>query len=666
MLDPLFQPWKIGNVTVKNRIFMPAMHLNMCRNFTVTDQLVEFYRVRAVGGAGLISVGFATVDEYSGTPLNIGAHDDSFLPGLSRLASAMHIEGALCAVQLNHAGRYNASAALGGKQPVAPSPVPSRLTRETPRELTVQEIHATVGCFADAAVRVQEAGFDVVEILAGTGYLISSFLSPFTNHRHDDYGGSLENRMRFGLEVVRAVKDRLGTDCPVLVRLNGNDFMPGGIGAEELRTFAVALTGAGADALCVNVGWHEAQVPQIVTKVPRGVFAYMAREIKDMVNVPVIASHRINDPAAARHLLALGYCDAVAIGRALIADPEFPNKAARGEDGTIIHCIGCGQGCFDNLVKKQLVECVCNPLAGHELERVVVQAERPKKVMVVGGGVAGMAAALAAAEQGHVVELVEKNMRLGGQLHLAGAVPGRGEFLVYAEDMIRLVGNSRVSVRLNTSVDRTLLEQERPDRMILATGGMPVTPDIPGVELPHVVQAWDILSGKRQAGRRVVVIGGGAVGVETSLMLAEEGTLSGEELKFLLVHQAEDQAKLYHLATYSSRKIVLVEMIDALGANFGKTTRWSMLQDVERYGIEPVLKATVRMITGSGVQIAVGDEVQDVPADTVVLAVGTRSERALSRVAEELSISCQVVGDANRPGTVFEANHQGFLAGRGC
>jgi len=666
MRDPLFQPWQIGRLTIKNRIFMPAMHLNMCKNFIVSDRLVEFYRVRAAGGAGLISVGYATVDEFSGTPLNIGAHDDGCIPGLSRLAAAMHDEGALCAVQLNHAGRYNASFFLGGQQPVAPSPVMSRLTRETPRELTVEEIETTINRFADAAARVREAGFDVVEILAGTGYLISAFLSPFTNRREDRYGGSLENRMRFGLEVIRAVKMRIGEDFPLLVRINGNDFMPDGIGADDLKTFAVALTEQGADALCVNVGWHEAQVPQIVTKVPRGVFAYMAREIREKVKVPVIASHRINDPAAARHLLALGYCDAVAVGRALITDPDFPNKAARGADDSIIHCVACGQGCFDNLVKMKAVECVCNPLAGHETERMAVATAVPKKVMVVGGGVAGMSAALTAAERGHSVQLYEKTMHLGGQLHLAGAPPGRGEFLVFAGDMTRLIGASTVAVAINCDVDRAMLEKEQPDELIIATGGTPITPVIPGVNLPHVVQAWDILSGKRQAGRRVVVIGGGAVGVETALMLAEEGTLTGEEVKFLLVNGAEDPASLYRLATTSVREVVMVEMMDAIGANFGKSTRWSMLQDVARYGITPVMNARVMSITETGVRVAVGDEITDIAADTVVLAVGTRSENSLMSVAEELGISCTVVGDAREPGTVFEANHQGFLAGSDC
>jgi 2,4-dienoyl-CoA reductase (NADPH2) len=665
MIDPLFKPISIGSLSVDNRIFMPAMHMNMCRNYLITDQLIDFYRVRAEGGAGLISVGYATVDELSGNAGNIGAHDDKFIPGLADLAKAIREGGARAAVQLNHAGRYNYAFLLGGKKPIAPSPIPSRMTRETPREMEPEDIKAVIGRFADAALRVKEAGFDMVEVLAGTGYLISEFLSPLTNKREDQYGGSLGNRMRFGIEVVAAIRARLGDDFPLMARINGNDFMPDGIGRQELQTFAVALVEAGVDALCINVGWHEAQVPQIVTKVPRGVFAYMARAIKSLVSVPVIASHRINDPQTARRLLREGYSDMVAMGRALIADPMLPKKAQAGQEKTILHCVACGQGCFDNLFKMKPVECLCNPKAGHEAETLVEPALQAKKVMVVGGGPAGMSAALSAAEKGHQVTLYEKEMQLGGQLHLAGAPPGRGEFRVLAEDLGRQLAHAGVTVILNAEVDHEKLKTERPDSLILATGGYPVMPPIPGVQLEHVVQAWDILSGRRYAGERVVVIGGGAVGVEVSLFLAEQGTLSGEELKFLLVNGAESAEELYLLATTGSKKITLVEMIDKLGNNFGKSTRWGMLQDVERFGIATRLEANVIEITSDAVKIKKNGRIETLEADTVVLAVGTKAYNPLQKMAAVLGIHCQVVGDADHPATAFEATHSGFRAGRG-
>lgn len=664
MSDPLFRRIFIGPVELKNRLFMPAMHLNMCRNFKVTDQLIEFYRERAKGGVGLISVGYATVDELSGTPANIGVHLDEHIPGLTALAAAIHEGGAKATVQLNHAGRYNSSLFLGGKKPVAPSPVACRMTRETPKELEAEEIAATIRRFGDAAERVRKAGYDLVEILAGTGYLISEFLSPLTNKRQDKYGGSLENRMRFGLEVVAEIKARVGDDYPILVRLNGNDFMEGGIGQDELLEFAVALDEAGVDALCVNVGWHEAQVPQIVTKVPRGAFAYLARDIKERVTVPVIASHRINDPRIARLLLSEYFCDMVAIGRALIADPWLPEKIRTGRENEIIHCVACGQGCFDHLFKMKPVECLCNPRAGHEHEPQPPKTQKPQKVMVVGGGVAGMSAAIAAAELGHRVSLYEKGLRLGGQLHLAGAPPGRGEFVIFAEDLSRQLALHGIQVVMGISVDRQTLAAEKPDHVILATGGEPIRPPIPGVDQDHVVQAWQVLAGSVATGRRVVVVGGGAVGIETALLLGETGTLSGEELKFLLVNGAVAPEKLYKLATEGTKEVAVVEMADTLGANFGKSTRWGMLQDVGRYGVKTFTQAKVLAITEGGVKIEQEGESRELPADTVVLAVGTRSANPLQKVAEELGIGFTVVGDAMTPATVFEANHQGYNAGR--
>lgn len=663
MTDPLFQSITINGLLVKNRIFMPAMHLNMARNFSVTDRLVEFYAARARGGAGMITVGYATVDEFSGNPGNIGAHGDEFIPGLTRLSAAIRENGARSSVQLNHAGRYNHSLLLGGRQPVAPSAVASRLTRETPRELTLKEIGEIVACFSQASRRVKEAGFDAVEILSGTGYLISEFLSPLTNKRTDEYGGSFENRMRFGLEVVREVRKEVGPNFPLLVRLNGNEFMKGGTSRTELQEYAVRLTEVGVDALCVNVGWHEAQVPQIVTEVPRGVFAYLARGIRERVSVPVIASHRINDPVVAREMIADGICDMVAMGRALIADPLFPEKARTGREQDIIHCVACGQGCFDNLMKMKAVECLCNPRAGYEQERVIKKTDKPLKVMVIGGGAAGMSAAIAAAERGHQVNLYERSGRLGGQLHLAGASPGRSEFLVLAQDLARQLALHRVIVVLNREVGPTLLNDVKPDAVVLATGGASIIPHIPGVGLPHVVQAWDVLAGTIHTGRRVVVIGGGAVGIETALFLAEKGTLSGEALKFLLVHGAEPPENLYGLATRGTKEVTVIEMIEDLGKNFGKTTRWGMLQDVERLGIRTKTTARALDITAASVRIESGAGVEEIPADTVVLAVGTKAYNPLQEIVTKRGIPFWVAGDAGAAAMVFDAVHQGFAVG---
>ncbi|MFP4474079.1 MAG: FAD-dependent oxidoreductase [Desulfatibacillaceae bacterium] len=664
MKDPLFQPIVINGMEVKNRVYMPAMHLNMCENFIPKDQMVDFYAERAKGGAGMIVVGYATVNEFAGNSMALGAHDDSHIEGLSRLARAIRENGARASVQLNHSGRYNHSLFLGGQQPVAPSPVASRLTREEPREMTYDEIRATIDDFAKAAGRVRQAGYDAVEVLSATGYLISQFLSELTNKRTDEYGGSFENRMRFGLEIARAIRREVGPDFVFTYRINGNEFMPGGLNRRELQEYAVKLVEAGVDALCVNVGWHEARVPQIVTGVPRGVFGYLSRGIKERVEVPVIASHRINDPDTAREMIADGMCDMTAMGRSLIADPYLPEKARAHREDEVVHCVACAQGCFDNLFKLKPVECLCNPMAGHEKDRCLAPTDNPKKVLIAGGGAAGLAAAWAAAGTGHDVVLYERSDRLGGQLHLAGAPPGREEFVELAHDLERQAVVSGVRMVLNKAVDASVLDHEKPDTVIVATGAEPVMPPIPGSDMEHVVQAWDVLAGKVWCGQRVVVVGGGAVGVETALLLGEKGTLSGDALKFLLVNNAEPLEDLFDLATRGTKDVMVVEMMEKVGRDFGKTTRWCMMQDVERAGVVCKTQAKVLEITEDGLRVETPEGVKNLPADTVVMAAGSRPHNPLSDLLEQAGITHTVVGDSREIARAFEAIHAGFEAGR--
>jgi 2,4-dienoyl-CoA reductase (NADPH2) len=640
------------------------MHMNMARDFEVTDQLIDFYAERARGGVGIITVGYATVDDLSGNSTNIGAHKDEFIPGLQRLAQAIQSNGARAAVQINHAGRYNFSFFLDGKQAVAPSAVPSRMTRETPRELAIDEIKEIIDHFAQAAARVKKAGYDAVEVLSGTGYLISEFLSPLTNQREDEYGGSFDNRMRFGLEVMAAIRQEIGDDFALIVRMNGNDFMPGGNGRKDLQEYAKRLVGVGVDALNINVGWHEARVPQIVTSVPRGVFGYLAKGIKELVDVPVISGHRINDPGPAREMIGDGLCDMVAMGRPLIADPYLPEKARSGREVDIVHCIACAQGCFDNLFKLKPVECLCNPKAGREKESAIEKTTTPKKVMVVGGGAAGMSAALSAREKGHDVTLYEKSDRLGGQLYLAAAPPGREEFAELAKDLEHQVAISSIRVVLNQDVDETLIDKEKPDTIIIAAGAVPIKPPIAGIDRPNVVQAWDVLQEKVATGKRVVVIGGGAVGVETALYLAEKGTLSAEALKFLLVNRAEEPEVLYELATRGTKEIVVIEMIEKMGKDIGKTTRWGILQDLSRKGIETRVATKALEISATAVKVEMDGKIEDIPADTVILAAGTESFNPLAKVIDQKGIPYEAVGDAGQVAMAFDAVHQGYNAGR--
>ncbi len=635
MHDPLFEPIRVGALALANRIVMPAMHLEMARAHAPTEPLLAFYRERARGGAALVTVGFATVDRRAGSPAHLGAHRDALVPGLARLAAAIQEGGARAAVQLNHAGRYARSREIG-ETPVAPSAVPCRLTGETPRALAEEEIEKIVGAFAAAARRVKHAGFDAVEILCGTGYLVSAFLSPLTNHRSDGWGGSPEKRMRFGLEVVRAVRATVGDGFPVLARVNGLEGMEGGTAPEELLEFAVRLADEGADALNVNVGWHESRVPQVVASVPRGGFADLARAVKARVRVPVAASHRINDPAVARALLAGGACDLVAMGRALVADPRLPEKAREGREEEIVHCVACGQGCFDNVLAGKPLECLANPRAGHERERGSGPARRVVKVLVAGGGPAGMSAAAAAADRGHAVVLYERGPRLGGQLRLAAEPPGRGELAVLADDLARQLELRGVRVELGCEVDGRILDDEGPDVVVLATGATPLVPPIPGATLPHVVQAAAVLAGEAPAARRVAVIGGGAVGVETALLLA---------------------------ARDPGARVALFELGGELGANLGRTTRWTMLRDLAERGVLCRTGARVLEIRDRSVRIESAGHVEEILADGVVLAVGSRSHDPLQPLARARGIPYRLVGDAAAVGTALGAIHQGFLVG---
>ena len=663
--DPLFVPVKIGSLEIKNRICLPAMHLGMADNFEVNERLVDFYETRAKGGAGLICVGYATIDDKSGNSLNIGAHKDEFIPGLRKLARGIHEGGSKSCIQLNHSGRYNFSFFVNGGQSVAPSPIASRITGEVPKELSLKEIRQIIDDFGKAAERCREAGFDSVEVLNGTGYLISEFLSPLTNKREDEYGGSFENRIRFGMEVMESVRKYTGDDFPVIARINGNDFMENGQDKDELVLYAKKLSQKKfIDSVCVNVGWHEARVPQLQTLVPRGCFGYLTRNIKEAVDVPVIASHRINDPETARELIADDICDMVAMGRSLIADPDLPNKAKQGREKEIIHCVACAQGCFDNIFKLKFVECLCNPRASHERETKIEKTKSPLKVMIAGGGAAGMNAALAAFERGHEVVIYEESNRLGGQLYLAAAPPGREEFAEFAKDLDYQVRLNNIAVKLNTKVNEDLIEKEKPDFIVVATGAKPIAPPIEGASKPHVLQAWDVLSGKKYAGKNVVVIGGGAVGVETSIFLAEKGTMSAEIVKFLLVNKAETPEEIYEKAIKGTKKVTLIEMADEIGKDIGRTTKWTMLQEMKRVGIRTGVRTKALKIEEDKVVVETPAGKEEIPVDSVVLAAGSVCENSIADLAEKKGIPFALAGDSKKIGLAFDAVHEGFKVGR--
>ncbi|MBW1772632.1 MAG: FAD-dependent oxidoreductase [Deltaproteobacteria bacterium] len=659
----LFSPISINTLEVKNRIVMTAMHLGYTPDGEVTDRLVGFYTARARGGAGLIIIGGCTIDALAGMSNMVAIYEDRFLPGLKRLAREVKAHGAGVALQLYQAGRYTHSSMIGGEKPISASAVRSRLTGETPRALEPEEISGVQMKYAEAAGRAQRAGFDAVEILGSAGYLISQFLSPLTNVREDRYGGSLENRMRFGLEVVERVREVVGSDYPIIMRLAGNDFMEGGNTNIEAGIFASELEKAGVDLFNVTGGWHETRIPQLTMSVPRGAYIYLARGIKAAVTVPVLGSNRINDPAMAEELLENGEVDMVTMARALLADPDMPNKAESGKSDCIYHCIACNQGCFDSIFRLQPVTCLVNPQAGMEGEIPVRPADPVKRVMVIGGGPAGMKAACTAAERGHQVTLVEREDQLGGQLLLNRNIPGREEMVTAGDDLVNNLNAHGVEIMLSREADVPWVKEVAPEAVILATGARPLLPDIEGVDKQKAAMAWDILSGKAVAGKRVVIIGGNAVGLETALYLANQGTVSPEILHFLVANRAESWETLEALISQGNRDVTVVEMAKKAGQDIGMSTRWTVMAELRRLGVKILTGAKALAVTEKGLDITRAGNNEPLPADTVVIAAGSAPENSLARQLGGVVSEVYTIGDAKEPRNALEAIKEGFLAG---
>ncbi len=659
----LFSPVTINAMTLKNRIVMTAMHLGYTPTGEANDRLIAFYKRRAEGGVGFIIVGGCLIDAFGGMQSMISLNDDRFIPGLERLTCAVKGSGAKIGAQLYQAGRYAHSAMIGGREPISSSAVRSKLTGETPRALETDEIPGVQDRFAEAAVRAQKAGFDAVEILGSAGYLISQFLSPITNLREDGYGGDLKNRMRFGLEVVQKVRKAVGPDFPVLMRLAGNDFMEGGNTNRESAIFAAKAEKAGVDMFDVTGGWHETRVPQLTMGVPRKAYLYLAQGIKASVSVPVLASNRINDPCIGEQILRDGEADLVTMARALISDPDLPRKAESGNTERIYHCIACNQGCFDEVFKLQPVTCMVNPMAGKETEKALLPVPKPKKVLVVGGGPAGLKAACTAAERGHRVTLVEKAPRLGGQLLLNRLIPGRGEMLTAAEDLINNLKALNVEILTGKEADLEFVRKFSPDAVIIASGARPIIPEIPGIEGENVIQAWDLLEGKKGAGKKIVILGGNALGLETAIYLAAIGTIPPETLYFLLTNRAEPLETLNGLLNRGIKEVTVLEMTKKAGRDIGLTTRWTIMAELKRLGVSVLTETKAVGVTEEGVRVEGKEGPNFLLADTVVVAAGSESENGLAALLKNAAPEIHLVGDAKSPRNALTAIREGFEAG---
>jgi 2,4-dienoyl-CoA reductase (NADPH2) len=664
ILQRVWEPIQLGSLTLPNRIMMGSMHVGLEKLPGGIHRLAAFYAERAKGEAGLIVTGGIAVRPEGGMGEQYcNIYKDEHIEQLRPIPEAVHQAEGRIALQLFHAGRY-AYKEVTGLDPVAPSPLQAPINRTAPRELSPAEIEETIQAFADGAARAKEAGFDAVEIMGSEGYLINQFLSPVTNRRTDEWGGDFERRSRFGVEVAKRVRQAVGPDFPIIFRMSGLDLIPESTSMEETLQFASMLERAGVNALNIGIGWHESQVPTIAMMVPRGAYVWVAEQVKDAVSIPVIASNRINDVRQAEEILRRGRCDMVSMARPFLADPAIVLKSREGRFDDVNTCIACNQACLDHIFHGQPVSCLVNPMAGREEELAIIKVPAPKKVAVVGAGPAGLEAARVLAERGHSVVLFDKQQQIGGQLNYARQVPGKSEFnetLRYYRVQLDKLG---VDVKLGVEVTAEHLLEERFDEVVVATGVIPRRPDIPGIDLPHVVSYTQVFEKQVAVGRRAVIIGAGGIACDLSHLLVHDDTLSSDVLRYLLEYRILDDKGVHRLQK-SVRKVFMLRRGRHVGTGLGKTTRWAVLSSLKRQGVEMLTEIEYKEITPEGVWIMHNGEERFIPADTVIIAAGSTSNNGLYEALNG-RLPVHVIGGAKEAGELDakRAILEGALVGR--
>ncbi len=640
----LFEPGVIGGILVKNRIVLAPCTTNYAGpTGEVTDRLISYYSERARGGAGLMIIENTQVKYPEGKNVScqLRLDNDKYIPGYRELADALHLYGARVFQQIHHAGRqvHNTE----GVQPVAPSAIPDGFLQIPVRELQPAEIWDLVERFSETALRVKKAGMDGVEFHGAHGYLIGQFMSPHTNQRIDEWGGTFERRMKFLTEIVGRTRQKVGPNFTLCLRFSADEFVPGGLTLEDGKRIAQLAESLGIDVLDVSAGIYES-MPTLLEpmRFNEGWRVYLAEAIRKVVKVPVITVGQIKTPSFAEKVLADGKADFVALGRPLISDPQWPNKARLGKDEEIRKCISCNTGCIGGHVFNDLyMRCTVNPEVGRERLEGWLQlkpASAKKKIMIAGGGPAGMEAARVAALRGHEVTVYEKEKDLGGQLRVAALAPGRDKLnyiLEYELPQLKALG---VKVETGREVDESLIQAVKPDVLIVATGGAPMVPDIPCNWGRNVYIHWDVLAGKTQVnGERVIVAGGGVGGCEVALHLAAQG-----------------------------KKVTIVEMQDELALDEEPITRFDLLTNqLPEAGVRSLTGRNILEIGEKGVTLLDRHGRRTVlEADGVVVALGTRSVEALADRAKEIVPEVFVVGDSARPRKIIDAVYEGAAIAR--
>ncbi|CUA83678.1 2,4-dienoyl-CoA reductase [Gulbenkiania indica] len=646
----LLAPLDLGFTTLKNRVLMGSMHTGLEEAPDGFEKMAAFYAERAAGGVGLIVTGGVGPNEEGRVAEGASMlADASEVPHHRIVTDAVHAAGGKIAMQILHTGRYSFQEKL-----VSASPICAPINFYRPREMSEDDIRRTIEDFARCARLAQEAGYDGVEVMGSEGYLINQFIARHTNKRTDDWGGSFENRIRFPLEVLRAVRAAVGPAFIIIYRLSMLDLVNDGSTWDEVVHLAQEVEKAGATIINTGIGWHEARIPTIATMVPRAGFAWVTRKLMGKVGIPLVTTNRINDPAVAETVLAEGCADMVSMARPFLADPDFVNKAAEGRADEINTCIACNQACLDHIFQGKLTSCLVNPRACRETELNFAPAAVPKKLAVVGAGPAGLAFATLAAERGHVVTLFDAADEIGGQFNIAKKVPGKEEFhetLRYFRRRLEVTG---VSVQLGRWVEADDLTGF--DEVVLATGIVPRVPPIPGIDHPKVLSYLDVLKHGKPVGRSVAIIGAGGIGFDTAEFLTHEGVPPSLDTEAFLREWGVDStvAAPGGLAPTgpqphpSPRKVWLLQRKPAKpGETLGKTTGWIHRASLKMKGVEMLGGVQYERIDDAGLHIIFKGEQQVLPVDNVVICAGQEPLRALQAPLEARGIPVHLIGGAD-------------------
>ncbi|WP_054178224.1 NADPH-dependent 2,4-dienoyl-CoA reductase [Trabulsiella odontotermitis] len=643
----LFAPLDLGFTTLKNRVLMGSMHTGLEERPDGAERLAAFYAERARHGVALIVTG-GIAPTLSGVTMEGAAvlNDASQLPHHRLITDAVHQEDGKIALQILHSGRYSYQ-----PHPVAPSAIQAPINRFKPHELTHDEILTLIEDFAHCAQLAREAGYDGVEVMGSEGYLINEFLAARTNQRTDEWGGDYPRRMRFAVEVVRAVRQRVGEDFIIIYRLSMLDLVEGGGTFAEAVELARAVEAAGATLINTGIGWHEARIPTIATPVPRGAFSWVTRKLKGSVSIPLITTNRINDPQVADDILARGDADMVSMARPFLADAELLSKAQQDRADEINTCIGCNQACLDQIFAGKVTSCLVNPRACHETKMPVHPTMRRKLLAVVGAGPAGLAFAVNAAARGHQVTLFDAAAEIGGQFNIAKQIPGKEEFYETLRYYRRMLDITGVDVQLNRTVSPDQLGMF--DEVILATGIEPRIPEIDGIDHPKVLSYLDVLRDKTPVGQRVAIIGCGGIGFDTAMYLSQPGEPTSQNIAEFCVEWGIDTS----LNTAgglrpegpqlpkSPRQIVMLQRkAGKPGEGLGKTTGWIHRTTLLSRGVKMIPAVSYQKIDDDGLHVLIGGEPQLLAVDHVVICAGQEPRRQLAQPLREKGKRVHLIG----------------------